>query len=96
MVYSTFTALDELEIRRHRHDLGEERSRCHLDRPHHRSPTHLAQKRIYSESGINVLIPVNARYQTAVDYRSYRLIRKSQRYDEDVASEMQKMRKKWP
>lgn len=51
-------------------------------------------KQTNSVSGLNVLIPVSERFRTAVDYSSYKLILKSQRYDDDVASEMQRMRKK--
>lgn len=37
---------------------------------------------------------MNERCQRVFNYRSYLLIHKSQQYDDDVASEMQKMRKK--
>lgn len=37
---------------------------------------------------------MNDRYQMAVDYQSYHLICKLQRYWEDVVSEIQKMKKK--
>lgn len=46
------------------------------------------------KAGLNVLAPVSERYQKAVDYRCYRLIHKSQRHDDDVASEIQKMHRK--
>lgn len=38
--------------------------------------------------------PVTKTYQTAVAYRSYHLINKSQKYNDNVASEMQQMWKK--
>lgn len=49
------------------------------------------QKEDPCKSGVNVLAPVNERYPAPVDYCSYRLIHKSQRCDEDVTSETQKM-----
>lgn len=40
------------------------------------------------KTDLNVLVPLNEACQPAVDYRSYRLIYKSQRHDVDVALEM--------
>lgn len=59
-------------------------SHCHL-----RSFILRAHNQIYSKSRPNLLVPVNEKYQMAVDYRSYRIIRKSQKYDDDVALELQ-------
>lgn len=43
---------------------------------------------------LKFIVPVNAAYRAAVDYRSYRLIDKSQHCDEYFASETHMMRKK--
>lgn len=57
-------------------------------------PMPLMQKRANSEYGLKVLVPVNERHQKAVEYRSYSLVRRKQRYKDDVASEIKKSRKK--
>lgn len=57
-------------------------------------PTPLARKRDVSKTSFEILVPANKRYEKAVDYRSYHLIQKSQRYENDVPSKIQKMRKK--
>lgn len=41
-----------------------------------------------------MLIPVNKRYRTTIDYWFYRLIYKTQQYNNDVALEKERMRKK--
>lgn len=51
-------------------------------------------KEPFFESGLKVLVPVETRYQKAVDYSSYCPILKSQRYNDDVAWELQEERKK--
>lgn len=73
---------------------SEARGTHHRNRRHHRSPTVPACKSEYSVSGRELLVLVNERFQTVIDYRSCRLIHKSQRYDDDMTSDIQKMRKK--
>lgn len=51
-------------------------------------------ERQYSEFGLRHVAPVNGRYQTAANYQSYRFNYKSQRHEHNVASQMQKRRKK--
>lgn len=48
---------------------------------------------IYKQ-GLKVLLLAKERFQKAVEYRSYRLVHKFQRYDDEVASEIQRVRKK--
>lgn len=40
------------------------------------------------------MVAINRRYQKVFDYRFYRLIKKLDRYDDNVASEIRKMRRK--
>lgn len=50
-------------------------------------------KRIYLESGLKGLVPVNERNQKAVDYQSCSLIYNLQRYEDNVASDLKQMLK---
>lgn len=50
--------------------------------------------RTQTESGLNVIVHMKERYEKAVHYRCFALIYRSERYDDHVASESQKMRKK--
>lgn len=67
------------------------KSRRHRNRRHHHSQTTPAHKQNFSDSSFKVLALVNEWYRVAFDYRTYRFIQKSLRYNDDVASPMQKM-----
>lgn len=54
-----------------------------------RSTDHLS-----SDSSLKVIQPKNHLFSSAVDYRSYRLIKTSARYDDDVGNELRGMTKK--
>lgn len=47
----------------------------------------------YSELSFKVMLPLKGRYRMAIDHQSYRLLHKSQRYDDDAVLEIQKMRR---
>lgn len=94
MVYSTSTISDESDFRFHDVCRGDGRSRCHQNSHDHHSQTATEYKRDYSESGLVGQVSLNKMYQSAVDYRLYRLIHKLQRCYDKAISEMEKMRTK--
>lgn len=75
--YSNYTTLDESDIRRHNRLRQDRRSRPHRSCRRYRSTTPPPRKQDLSESDLEALVPVNERYQKAVDNRSYPLIQKS-------------------
>lgn len=44
--------------------------------------------------GIKVIEPVNDHFEAEIDYQNYRLLKKTFRYDDNVAHELYKMAKK--
>lgn len=92
--YKTETSSDASNARSYYTRLQKRGSRRLCIRRHHRSPTPLAHMRSDSQSGRKGLIAVNENYQKAVDYPSYHLISKLQRYDDDVTLKMLTVRKK--
>lgn len=93
-VYSKHRSSDELDIHHHDRRHQERRSRRHRSCRHYCFPIPPVRKRDLSENSLKVLMPVNEKYKEAADYRPNSPIRKSQRYDDDMASETQEMRKK--
>lgn len=90
---SSFTYLDDFDIRRHNRVSQERKS---IQRHIHRqccSTIHLARKPASSASGFKVLLAVCRRYQGALKYSFYRVIHKPETYNDDVASELQKIHK---
>lgn len=83
------TCSDGLYIRYYQSHSGEWRNKRHSSRFHHCSPTLPAYERDNSESDVKVLVPVFETYQKSVYFRFYRLTYKYQRYENDVASEME-------
>lgn len=65
-----------------------------MSRPHHRSPTSRAQKRDYSIYFLKCLPPLNRRYHTDIEFRSYRLIHQLHIYDDKAPSVLQRIRKR--
>lgn len=92
--HSNYAPSEESEFSRHNRFHQKRRSRCHLSRRHYRSPTIPTRRGDLLEYGLNVFVPVYERYQMAVNYFLYRLVPKFQRFDDVLASEIQKMRKK--
>lgn len=86
--------LNEWDIRRHDSPLREKSSRLNQNCSNHRSMSLPADKVNYSVSGLKVLGPVNEWHQTAGDCHWYRLVHKSHRNHDNIASEMQKTQKK--
>lgn len=92
--YSTSTALNISDTRHYNSHRRMKRARRYYKHSHHCSPAPSAHKQEHFVSNRTVLVQVIERYQKANDYCSYRLIQKYQRCDDEVASELQKMRKK--
>lgn len=87
-------SVDESDVRRYRNRCRGGKSRHCRSLRHHRSPSPEVRKRSNIVRGSKVLISVNERYRTAVNYRSKLLIHKYQLYDNDVDLEVQQMCKK--
>lgn len=91
--YSKLSSSPESDICRHNLRRQERSSKPHRSRQHYPFPVHPVRRPEFSESGLKVLVLVNERYPKTVDYGSYRSMYKSQRNDDDLASETQKMHK---
>lgn len=92
--YSNHTSSDLLDNHRCNHHHQESGIWRYRTRRHHCTTTPPTQKESDFQSSLTVLVPVNKRYQKAIDYRSYDLIHNLQRFEDDLSSEKQKMRKK--
>lgn len=93
-LYSIFTSLDERYISSYESCGRQEWSTYHQGQCHYRSPTPLTHIREYSESAINLLVPVKLRNEVDVDYHFFCLIHILQRYNVDLLFEIPRMRKK--
>lgn len=51
-------------------------------------------RKVFPQFGFEILVSLNKKYQSAVDYCSYRFIYKCYQNNEDVVSEMEKMHNK--
>lgn len=92
MKYSNFTSDVELDILRYDCCAKKKKSTSHRSRRHYRFSKHPACTRNLSGSGLEVLVLVSERYQKDVYYPSYSLTHHLQRYDDGLASEIQKSR----
>lgn len=86
--------MHELDTRRDDRRCQERSNKRHRSWRHHRSPSPPTSRWVFSESGIKVRLLGNKRYQKAIDYCAYRCIYKTQRYDDVLASKIQKMHEK--
>lgn len=81
--YSTSIFSEDLDIYYYQSRRKEVISRRQYNRWHNLSPTSLAHEQKYTEPESRIVLPRNERYRTAVLYRSYCLIRKVLRHNDD-------------
>lgn len=86
--YSIYTCSDESDIRRHGRRRQENKGKYHRTHRDQRDPVPPAQKQEYSKSRLKDVVPVHEWFQMATGYPIYRLIIKSQRNNDGVASKM--------
>lgn len=90
--YSTFKSSDNSDVYHYEDRTLDWSSHPHSH--HHHCPTTTERyTRTSIVPGLKFLVLVSELYRTAVDYRSYKLIRKYKWFDVDVAFRMQRMEK---
>lgn len=93
MAYSTSTTLDEPDVRQYQNRQRDRRIRRHCSGHHECYRSRETRKRTNSVFGRKVLILARKHYPKAVHYSPNRPLYKSSRYDDDVASGVQRMQR---